>query len=319
MRISGLAAAALGCTLLGLFSGILCWTWLAHFGAATDLVAGLLCAGPALAAVSLALTSRSDRQQYLARLLAAAALLPILLMMWVLTEDSPASQGLVAGSVFGFIVLHGASFAALVWQLAPLTARIDACSTTPVSAQLLGQRLQSLVAGGLPWRLARGQVSHQWVLDSRAADDQSRFHRVLLNIDPLRCEVQVRGRLGASGAAPQDADKASLRGPGGDAIDAARPNAQRGWSRGWSRVWSRRLQATIVDGDRLAATRLDIMAGHAQAETGAAADAQSLLTLLAALVTRSGYAWQPAMLLRRSRRPGRPRSPRPQQPQRVGH
>lgn len=290
-RLDGMAAAALGCTLLTLLAGALCWGWLAAFGGDTGLRGALVCAGPALVTAALAFTSRSDRQQYVLRLMAATAMLPMLLMMWATSEETAASQWALALSVFGFIVLHLAGFAALVWQLAWLTTRIEAGPATPVSAAQLGQRLQSLLADRPHWRLARGATAHEWVLDDAPGGDaSSRLYRVLLNIDPLRCEVQVREREGVSGAAPRNADEASMYSVGDETVDAARPAAQR--------VWSNRLMATIIDPARVAAMPLHIIDSHAQLAGSIGDDSESLLALLAALVTRSGYAWQPVMMLR---------------------
>jgi hypothetical protein len=290
LHVRGMAAAALGCTLLTLLAGGLCWGWLAAFGADGGLRAALVCAGPALVTAALAFSSRSDRQQYVLRLMAATAMLPMLLMMWAISEETAATQWSLALSVFGFIVLHLAGFAALVWQLAWLTTRIEASQATPVSADRLGQRLQSLLADQAHWQLAPGGVRHEWLLDHTPPGEGTRLYRVLLNIDPLRCEVQVREREGVSGAAPRSAEEACMRSVGDDTVDAARPTAQR--------VWSQRLMATIIDPQRVAAEPLQIIGSHAQFPGSIAADSESLLAVLAALVTRSGYAWQPVMMLK---------------------
>ena len=67
---------------------------LAVFGAALwwGLGAGagdaVICFGPVAMAAALAATSRSDRQQYVARLFAAAPFLPIGLLMWAFSHDA---------------------------------------------------------------------------------------------------------------------------------------------------------------------------------------------------------------------------------------
>ena len=109
--------------------------------------------------------------------------------------------------------------------------------------------------------------------------------------------VRVRELLGASGAAPRDADEASMRSIGDAAFDPARPDAQR--------ISSRTAQASMIDPARLQATRLVLRDGQAgpvpEARARTAADPDALVTLLCALVTRSGYAWQPSLGIGRAR------------------
>ena len=51
-------------------------------GAATDVMTWLICLLPAAVGIAAALSSTADSRQYTARLLAAAAMLPILLRFW---------------------------------------------------------------------------------------------------------------------------------------------------------------------------------------------------------------------------------------------
>jgi hypothetical protein len=307
-RFSPLGSAASAATVLAAAGGAACWLWLATLGARPTTFGALLCAGPALVTAALGFTSQNDRHQYVARVLAAAMMLPVLLMMWAVSHELP-GPGLPAWgeavSVFGFMLLHIAGFAALIWQLSSLTTRIEAeARTTPVSARVLAARLQSLVQTlgeqGAPWSCSAGEVAGEWRIDSHCAFAQGedgdgralepRFHRVLLNLRPGAREVQVRERLGADNAAPVNADEASLRSGGDEWFDPSRPQAQRVWQRTW--------QTTMVQPDRLAAVRLQLLGDQAQAERHAAADATAMVTLLAALVTRSGWSWQPVMRLR---------------------
>ena len=73
--------------------------------------------------------------------------------------------------------------------------------------------------------------------------------------------------------------------------DPTRPQAQR--------ISSRVAQATMIDPARLQATRLYLHDDHAepapQAVSATASDPDAVVTLLCALVTRSGYAWQPLL------------------------
>ena len=60
------------------------------------------------------------------------------------------------------------------------------------------------------------------------------------------------------------------------------------------------LQTSMIDPARLHATRLSLRGGHAEPAPGAmsraVADADDVVTLLCALVTRSGYVWQPLLV-----------------------
>jgi hypothetical protein len=105
----------------------------------------------------------------------------------------------------------------------------------------------------------------------------------------------VRERLGASGAAPRDADEAGMRGIGEATIDRTRPAAQR--------ISSRVAQTSMTDPARLQGTRLVLRDGTAEPSPQALTtkNPDEPVTLLCALVTRSGYAWQPLLGLGRSR------------------
>ena len=159
---------------------------------------------------------------------------------------------------------------------------------TPVPATLLVQRLQSLAAAGVPFDATAGAAPGEWTLALRLAEAE-RAHRVLLQIDERTRTVRVRERLGASGAAPCNADVACMRCLGEPAFDPTRPAAQR--------ISSRVAQSSMIDPARLQATRLVLHDGRAepsaQAVASTASDPDAIVTLLCALVTRSGYAWQP--------------------------
>jgi hypothetical protein len=70
--------------------GGLAWTWLATPARGPACSRRSSAAAPAVLALRLGATSQDDRQQYVARLLACAAMLPILLMMWAGAQDTPA-------------------------------------------------------------------------------------------------------------------------------------------------------------------------------------------------------------------------------------
>ena len=158
------------------------------------------------------------------------------------------------------------------------------------------QRLQSLAAAGVPIDVTAGTAPGEWVVTLRLAE-AARTHHVLLRIEERTHTVRVRERLAASGAAPRDGDEASMRNIGDAAIDPTRPDAQR--------VSSRVAQTSMIDPARLQNIRLVLRQGEAepapQAVARTAADPDDIVTLLCALVTRSGYAWQPLMGLGRGR------------------
>ena len=167
----------------------------------------------------------------------------------------------------------------------------------PVAAALLVQRLRSLSTAGVPFVLAQGEPAGEWIAALRQPESQQRSHWVILRIDEAAHTVRVRERLGARGATPRDADEASLPGIGEPDFDPTRPDAQR------LRSWQ--AQTTMIDPARLASTRLSLDGDRAvpapDAVSAAAADTDAIVTLLCALVTRSGYAWQPLIGIGRSR------------------
>jgi hypothetical protein len=278
--------------------GGLAWTWLASAGARPGLLEALICTAPVVLALRLGFTSQADRQQYVARLLACAAMLPILLMMWAGAQDTPAATAEAAPWVrrpwiffAAFALLHAAVFVAAVAWLARAVTRVEAARRAmPVPAPVLVQRLRSLAAAGVPFTLAADAKPGEWVATLRLAEG-ARSHRVLLEIDEPGRTVRVRERLGASGAAPCSCEEASLRTLGEPICDPTRPQAQK--------VSSRVAQATMIDPEQLEATRLVLQDGRAepapQAAGATAEDPDAVITLLCALVTRSGYAWQPLL------------------------
>jgi hypothetical protein len=266
--------------------------WPAVLGAALwaegdrGVVDGLVCAAPALVVLALAASSQDDRRQYLARLLAALLMLPLLQLMWAHRPG-----GGPTGLLPGLALLHLLVFVAALIVLAPVATRIEAAAgALPVSAEQLGARLRSLGALGLPLQVWPGERAGEWQVALDPADAPGHGHRVLLAIDAARQRVQVRERLGWSGAAPRDADQASMRAIGEAAFEPSRAQA--------SRLHGRMVQATMVEPQRLAAVSLQwSLEGVRHADAGAR-DRESMLTLLAALVMRSGYAWCPVLLAR---------------------
>jgi hypothetical protein len=302
--------------------------WCAFFGATLwalgsdrSLLASLLCLLPAAAAAGLGFTSQQDRGQYLARLLACAAFLPLLLLMLAYAEGGGVWQasGLLLAALLAVWLL--AFLGGVVAMASSSTAIAAAPGIEPVAAERLGTRLLSLAALSLPLRLGakvqRGTQPGQWELELRDPAMPERLHRVRLDIDAAAHHVVVRERLLSTGAVPSSADDASMRSVGDPAFEPARPQAQ------W--LGARTAQATIVEPDELASVKLQwgfdggvaavvlppVMrdgsddglrdaAGSQERQPqhpdGALRDeAQAWLTLLAAVVTRSGYAWRPTL------------------------
>ena len=249
-----------------------------------------ICLAPALLALVLARTSRADRQQYVARLMACAAMLPLLLLMWAGSQPVTVSDAVVWSAAVGLFVVHMGVFVLAVFWLARLATRIE---TQPgaalVGSALLGLRFMSLVDQRLPVDVTAGPRADEWLVSIRFSPGVPRSHRIRLRVDETRRMVRVRERLGARGAAPADSDEASLRSIGDTWFDPARPQAQR--------VSGITLQATMIEPARMAATRVAMEGGQAAVLSPAAGDLDpdGVIAVLAAVVTRSGYVWQPEL------------------------
>lgn len=279
----GLGAVGPTLALWPALQGGVLWAWGSDRGA----FATLVCAAPALTTLALAATSQADRRQYIARTLAAAMMLPLLQLMWALEPPRVALVALLTG----LALLHvTACLAAVLWLAVAATRAQAAPGVPPVSRGVLVARLRSLAALGLPLRVGPGESADEWVVDLLDEAHPDRNHRVRLSIDAAAACVRVRERLGASAAVPHDAEEASMRSIGDPAFDPARPRARR--------VWARVAQATMVEPQRLDAVRLRWSAEGVTAADPGARDAESLVTLLAALVVRSGWHWQPLLFAR---------------------
>ena len=121
---------------------------------------------------------------------------------------------------------------------------------------------------------------------------EGRTHRVVLRIDATHGEVLVRELLGATAARPRDARDADLRPVGSTGIDPSRPEAQR--------VWAKTVQTSFLDPERLTRTPVTLHEREVtlSEELTGALDDDGLLYVLCAVVTRSGYAWQPVFVMR---------------------
>ena len=174
----------------------------------------------------------------------------------------------------------------LLWAGTVTTYMAPAPGAAAVTPALLTQRLRSLAEAGLPVAvspLGEGgwRIEHQGLAAGRA-------HAALLMLDSRRRRVQVRELVTADAATPEDEDEACLRGSLADAaLDASRPRA--------GQVWQKVVQTTMIEPTRLGAQRLLLQGERVALAPGARDrfDGEGMVTLLAALVTRSGWAWQP--------------------------
>ncbi|WP_394479300.1 hypothetical protein [Roseateles sp. LYH14W] len=227
----------------------------------------------------------ADRSGLLARLAAQRVPLP--------QEDAAAApaEPVPAWPFFtAMTVAHGLAFVALIAWAGSHTTRVPALQGAAVATpDELRARLLSLGA----FDFTEIDVDGAPALRIDASPGKRRTHHITLHIDAGSGTVRVHEKLGVDGDAPMDAAEASLRGPGDELFDVARPAAQK--------VWSSTLQATMVEPSRLAAVPLQLQHRHAAlpADYAARLDGEGVLTALCAVVTRSGWHWQPRLFGRR--------------------
>jgi hypothetical protein len=247
-------------------------------------------AAPTLLSAALAATSQHDRRQYCARLLAAMMMAPLGVLFW--SMDGQLRLGGALALTLAFCVLHAAAFVLGLRWLAGCATRIEPLpAATPVAAGMLATRLVSMASIGPALEARATTTRNPCVRMAWTPTDQpGRTHVVTLRIDAERHEVTVLERLQADGAAPLDADEASMRAPGEPVLDASRPDAQR--------VWLRTVQTTMLDDERLAAAPVALAGDRVRwsgMESRTLADTDALMACLAAIVVRSGWTWQPRL------------------------
>lgn len=268
-----------------LIAGLALGAWLVASERASAPVAAIVSTLPLALAVLLVLRPDPDDRQYVAKLFACLMFGPTLVGGWGATE--PSAIGAAAWPfALGGALLHVAAIVGGVVWLGTLATRVaPAAGVNMVDASLLRGRLLALPALGVP-AFVSSPSPEELVIDYRFAD-ASRSHRVTLLVDAPRRRVRVFERTGASGARPADADEASMRGPGGPRWDPARPQAQRVSGATW--------QTTMIDPGRLAtvAPSFDGARVSLSVERADALDPEDVVTLLCAVVTGSGWVWQP--------------------------
>jgi len=249
-------------------AGVAVWAGLAEFGTRPGLGAALVCAAPAVAGLALACSPGGERRRSVVRLALAGLLLPLLLLAAVgllgPEAPQPASVGVFV-AVFALVHLM-ASVTGVVLLAAAATRVAAVAGVMPVGAGRLGRRLASLADAGLALSVHEAAAGWQVEIDSEAG----RSRRLHLQVDELTSQVIVHERLGA--AAP-----------------AAQP--------GTTVIWSHEWQATPIGGAPLDATVLAFDGDRSLPPRAARGfDGDALVRLLCALVTRSGYDWQPVLL-----------------------
>lgn len=257
------------------------WLWLRLTGVEAGLTGTLICSLPALLGAVLMFTSQQDQEQYVVRLMAAALFTPILLLFWSNSAGLPMGRMLAAGFV------HLLCFAAAVLWIGTRTTRVPPAEGVPaVDGATLQARLLSLNATGAPLSVSNPAAGEVIVVFRYRSPERS--YRILLNLDPAKQQVRVRERASASEADPESDRELSMRSLGDPAIDPTRPDAQK--------VSERVAQVTQMRPAELAAmpatpegTAVAVPAGVASA-----LDERGVATLVCAVVTRSGWFWQPA-------------------------
>ena len=188
----------------------------------------------------------------------------------------------------GAAVVHMLFIVGLIfWGGSALTQMPAVPGSTAVAVDALSDRLCSLAR--LSERLIVSKPDPHSVL-FEVPFAKRRNHKIMLRLDAAKCAVRVEEKLAAGGAAPIDDDEASMGDFGDSAFDATRPDARRVWSSTW--------QATMIEPARLAGVPLQLQATSAllPASYLDSLDGEGVLTVLCAVVTRSGWHWQPRLL-----------------------
>ena len=198
----------------------------------------------------------------------------------------------------GAAAVHMLFFVGLIlWGGSALTRVPALAESVAVPMETLSERLFSLTRAGNRLIVSKPDP-RSIVFEVRVA--QRRSHKITLRLDAQRHAVQVEEELAVGGAAPIDDEEASMGDFGESAFDATRPDAHRIWSSTW--------QATMIDPTRLAGVPLQLQSTSAllPASYLDSLDGEGVLTVLCAVVTRSGWLWQPRLARGRQRSSGRP-------------
>ncbi len=240
-----------------------------------------------------------DQASGLARLAAQQVPVPAKMPIADAPADVPTSTATPQWPFYtAAAALHMLFFVGLIFRGGSALTQVPALAgSVAISTEALRERLCSLARTSD--RLIVSKPDARTVLfEVRVA--KRRSHKITLRLDNESQAVQVEEKLAASGAAPIDEDEASMGDFGESTFDATRPHAQRGWSSTW--------QATMIEPTRLAGVPLQLQSTSAllPASFLDSLDGEGVLTVLCAVVTRSGWRWQPRLARGRQRSSGRP-------------
>jgi hypothetical protein len=188
----------------------------------------------------------------------------------------------------GAVVVHMLFFVGLIfWGGSALTQVPALAGSTVVAVDALSDRLCSLARASERLIVSKPDP-HSVLFEVPFA--KRRNHKIMLRLDAARRAVRVEEKLAAGGAAPIDDDEAGMGDFGDSAFDATCPDARRAWSLTW--------QATMIEPSRLAGVPLQLQATSALLPVSYldSLDGEGVLTVLCAVVTRSGWHWRPHLL-----------------------
>lgn len=262
------------------------WLWLKSCGAALTAVPTAICFLPAALCGALAFTSTEDFEQYLMRLGACAMFTPVLLLFWASSDDSQERSMWMVGVAAG--VLHLAAFAGSIYYFGTRLTRVPASAdVAAVDLETLRARLSAIGGTHAPFD-TQVSASGELTASYRFVSGEPRKHLALLTFDAEHHAVRVRERLSENLARPKDESERSMRSFGDKAFDPTRPDA--------NYVSASVAQTTRIKPDRLSAVPLQMAGPSASVPSAFAAelDGEGMLTVLCAVVTRSGWHWQPA-------------------------
>lgn len=272
-------------------AGAMLALWLLWSQRASSAEAAGLCAIPLLLTAWLVWRAEPDARQFIAQLFAAVIFGPLLLAFVV--GDRPSAIDSTAWPfMLGGALLHVAALLGAVIGLGGYVTRVAAApGVMPVHSRLLRERLASLIEAEVPVSMFTEPCEHS--LDSRLVfhvrlSDPLRSHRIVLQLDATQQRVRVFERTDTHGARALTAGEASMRQPGEPSLYPTRPDAQAISGTTW--------QTTMISPQRMAGLRLQLAGSQATLARpqARALDAEGVVTVLCAVVTRSGWAWQPA-------------------------
>ncbi|HKY89759.1 MAG TPA: hypothetical protein VJM11_01915 [Nevskiaceae bacterium] len=209
------------------------------------------------------------------------------------TDDPgvPAPAGLAANwplAIAWCVVQVIAFLGVAAWLGVATTTVAPPKGVTAASEPVLRARIDALAELGLPLAIRSGEASGELVVDYRDPRGPKRAHRYALRFDAGTRVVRVREFEGAYGDAPRTAEEADMR-PGVVHPLEARPYPPA------DKIWNAEVSASPITAEQLAAIPLRVAGGSGIEWPGDArtVDGDALGHALAAVITRSGWTWQP--------------------------